>query len=1468
MTNGRLLFGLLTLFGIVHLSFDAGVCRNANLTGMPLEYFHPIVREWFEKTFSAPTEAQALGWPAIASGRHTLISAPTGSGKTLAAFLVCIDRLLRAGVCGDLADVAQVVYVSPLKALSNDVHKNLSVPLREITDLAWKNGIMVPEIRVAVRTGDTPASERQAMARKPPHIWITTPESLYILLTSLSGRRGLAGVRTLILDEIHAVADDKRGSHLSLSVERLCALVQEPVTRIGLSATQRPIEEVARFLVGAANIDPGGAPRCTIVDTGHRRKMDLEIEIPNDELGPIASHEIWDETISRIAALVQGHRTTLVFVNTRRLVERVAHLLSQKLGEECVVAHHGSLSRKTRLNAEERLKKAEVRVCVATASLELGIDVGAVELVCQIGSPRSIGILLQRVGRSGHWLGGVPKGRLFPLTRDELIECAALFYAVRHDDLDRLSIPPWPLDILSQQIVAMCSAGDWDVEDLFRTVRQAYPYRDLPRAWFDRIVEMLAEGISTRLGRRSAYLHWDRIHGKLRGRRGARLAALTSGGAIPDNADYQVIADPDGAYVGSVNEDFAIESLAGDIFLLGNTPWKVRRVERGRVRVEDARGQAPTIPFWLGEAPARTPELSADVSALREEIDRRLSQREECMRWLAEEVGLAGGAAEQCRAYIDEGKRVLGSVPSIRRVVAERFFDETGGTQLILHAPFGGRINRAWGLALRKRFCRTFDFELQAAATDDGINLSLGPQHSFPLEDIFRFLRSEGIEDSLQQAVLPSPIFAARWRWNLTRSLALLRSVGGKRVPAPLQRMRADDLLAAIFPAQTQCQDNRVTETVPIPDHPLVFETLRDCLTEALDVEGLRDVLQTIERGEIQFLAKDTPIPSAFSHQILNAMPYAFLDDAPLEERRARAVLLRRALPEHAADLGRLDPDAIRGAAEDAWPEIRDREELHDALLGLILFPEKEKSRFPAAAPEWLESLAAERRGFRVTRGDRAYWVAAERYSIACEALGVPAPLAAGTSSLAEGRGSVLLVRGWVEVSGPVRATELADILGLETGEVRSALAQLEGEGVVLRGFFTGRRDEEEFCDRRILARIHRATIAHLRREIEPVPASTFLRFLFSWQHLAGGTQLSGDHGLLEVVEQLEGFEAAAAAWEDEILRPRIRDYEPASLDTLCLAGEIVWGRWTRRETQAEVAARRPGLTRTAILGLGIREDMPWLLDRTSADETALSVPARDVLAFLRQRGASFFGEITAGARHLPSEVEDALWQLVAAGLVTADSFAALRSLVSGEARRADRSPRRRRQPRRTREGRWSLLDPLGPPPENLVELRARQFLRRYGLVIKELLAREPSAPPWRELLAVLRRSEARGEIRGGRFVSGFPGEQFALPEAVDALRAMRRNEEQGHYLKISACDPLNFVGILTPGPRVTAILGNRIIYRDGVPVAAVESGETRILTQVEAAEQPVLERLLDERPPAAFDPSRAAQPRHSRKTS
>ena len=1408
---------------------------------MPLTQLHPLVRDWFLSRFEAPTEAQAQGWPAIAQGRHTLIAAPTGSGKTLAAFLMCIDGLVRRALMGDLPATTQVVYVSPLKALSNDIRKNLEAPLSEIQALALERGLILPEIRASVRTGDTPAYERQKMAKQPPHILITTPESLYILLTSESGRRGLKGVRTLILDEIHAVADDKRGSHLALSVERLCALTDAPITRVGLSATQRPIEEMARFLVGNAHIDGDGTPNCLVVDTGHARKIDLAIRLPKRELGPIASHEQWGETLDDVADLVQAHETTLMFVNTRRLVERLSHQLSERLGESAVVAHHGSLSRSTRLAAEDKLKRGEVKVCVATASLELGIDIGDVDLVCQIGSPRSIGLLLQRIGRSGHSLGGVPKGRLFPLTRDELVECTALLRAVRRGELDTLRVPPWPLDVMAQQMVAACAVEEWSEDELFDLCRRAYPYRDLSRDKFDQITQVLSEGFASRRGRGGAYLHRDGVHGRLNGRRGARIAAMTGGGAIPDNADYDVIVDPEEVFVGTVNEDFAIESVAGDVFLLGNNPWKIRRVESGRVRVEDAHGLPPNIPFWLGEAPGRTRELSQEVTDLREAVSQRLERPLTAERWVMEETGVEQEAAGQLVAYLAEGARVLGMVPTGRRVVAERFFDDSGGMQLVIHAPFGSRVNRAWGMALRKRICRTFDFELQAAATDDGLNFSLGPSQSFPLEDVFTYIRSGNAEEVLLQAVLQAPLFGTRWRWDATRALAVMRFAGGRKVPAPLLRMRSDDLLAAVFPEQVACQDNAMPGDIEVPDHPLVFETVRDCLTEAMDVEGLKSVLTAIEQGEIEVYARDTVQPSVFAHQLLNTMPYAFLDDAPLEERRARAVPLRRALPDDARDLTALDPEAILLESEHAWPPVRDAAELHDALLVLGVLPEA-AARWPSwSAPAetretWFRTLVDDGLAHRLYRdGSPFAWVAAERAPLAMAAYPgatlTPASVLPDAAALEQEAAVLEVLRGWVECSGPFTTGEMAETLGLRRADVTIAAARLEGEGLLLRGRFRPGAAEEELCDRRVLARIHRATIGRLRREVEPVSPAVFTRFLLRWQHVHPDHRLHGEDGVLEVVEQLQGFEAAAGAWEAEILPARVADYNPALLDRLCWEGEVTWGRLTRTRANAGPEPGRGTLTRATPITLALRESLDWLLDRPPANDAPLLGDWGEVLELLSRRGASFTSDVIAATRRLPSDVEEILWQLAAAGRVTTDGMEAVRQRLRGSGSApARRSARSKRSAPRRRGGhsRWSVLEPLRPP-DDPTEDRARQLLTRYGVLFPELLARESIAPPWRELVRLLRRLEARGEIRGGRFVSGFVGEQFALPEAVEMLRSLRDAEAGSETLTLSALDPLNLAGILTPGERVPAVQGNRVVYRDGVPVFAPGGGELAV---------------------------------------
>ena len=1436
--------------------------------------FHPAVARWFEQTFGSPTEPQLRGWPAIQSGRYALISAPTGSGKTLAAFLASLDALFRQGAEAHLPDETQVVYVSPLKALSNDIRKNLQEPLSGIRALLGEANGHDIDVRAEVRTGDTTAAQRQALIKRPPHILVTTPESLYLLLTSESGRRMLRTARTLILDEIHAVVDDRRGAHLALSVERLTALVEAPLQRIGLSATQKPIEEVARFLVGTRALDKSGDPDCEIIDIGHRRELDLAIEIPKSPLEPVMSNEIWEEVYHRLAELIQAHRTTLVFVNTRRMAERVTHHLSELLGADAVTSHHGSLSAKLRLEAEDRLKRGELKALVATASLELGIDIGSVDLVCQLGTTRSIATLLQRVGRAEHKRGGLPKGRIFPLSPDELIECTALLRCVNRGELDRLTIPEKPLDVLAQQVVAAASTEDWDENEFFELVCSAWPYRNLTRGEFDQVVTMLAEGFSTKRGRRSALIHHDAINHRLRGRRGARLTALTSGGAIPDNADYRVLLEPSETFVGTVNEDFAVESLAGDIFQLGNASWRILRVNSGVVRVEDAKGQPPGIPFWLGEAPARTDEVSRAVSNLRIEIEKRLSVGDadgfpyKIEEWVAKELQLPQHAAEQVAAYFADAYCSLGVIPSQQTLVLERFFDESGGMQLVLHAPFGSRINRAWGLALRKRFCRSFNFELQAAATDDAIVISLGTQHSFPLDEVFRYLNSETVRELLVQALLDAPMFTIRWRWNATRSLAVPRFRGGAKIAAPLQRMESENLLAAVFPDQLACLEHIVGDR-EIPDHPLVKQTIDDCLTEAMDIDGLEEVLRKIEGGEVRCIARDLPEPSPLAAEILNARPYAFLDNAPLEERRTHAVYTRRASERNGSDgLGVLDAAAIEKVKAEAWSTATNTDELHDSLMLIgVMTPEEIHRSASENAQQFFSSLVAENRATRLLlsleRSDPAtFYIAAERLPMlrAIYPSAVCRPELILPDSMRERtweRADTIreLVRGRMEVSGPITVSELADTLVLQQSEIDAALLALEAEGFVLRGKFHPDAAEQEWCDRRLLARIHRLTIDRLRAEIQSVSVHEFYRFLFAWQRAGQKHRVEGLEGLQSVLEQLDGCELPLAAWESAVLPARVADYDPEWLDRLCFSGRVGWGRLS---TPQHPNARASAPLRTSPIALYLRENLAdWLMLSPPNSAIELSVTSQAVFDALQSGGALFFSELVRRTDKsvLPSQVEEALSQLVALGLVTSDSFDGLRALLVPSDKRPTFGRNTEKRRRRTNlaniefAGRWSSLPRSGGslagmgasngagPREAGIEKLARVLLRRYGVVFRRLLERESFPITWYELGRIYRRLEARGEIRGGYFVGGVSGEQFALPEAIGLLRSIRKSSSNGEVITLSAADPLNFQGILTPGTRIPAFTGNRILFRDGLPVAALESGEIRKLSEENIAD-------------------------------
>ncbi len=1463
--------------------------------------FHPAVASWFESAFRAPTEVQQQAWALTAQHRHALIAAPTGSGKTLAAFLSSINDLVVEGIERGLEDSVHVLYISPLKALSNDIQKNLQAPLSGIRGKLVELGYPDIAIRDAVRTGDTTAAERESMRRNPPHILVTTPESLFILLTSASGREMLATVRTVIVDELHAMAGNKRGSHLMLSLERLCALTSRDPIRIGLSATQKPIETMAEFLVGERpaqkNIFPpprgeglgeggveptapsplppstrGEGGKCAIVDTGYTRKRDLALELPRSPLDAVISHEAWSEIYDRLAALTKEHRTTLIFVNTRTLAERTARHLAERIGEEHVTAHHGSLAKEHRLSAEQRLKAGQLKALVATASLELGIDIGEVDLVCQLGPPRSIAAFLQRVGRSGHAVEAVPKGRLFPLSLDDLVESAALLDAVKRGELDRIRVPQKPLDVLAQQIVAEVASREWEVAALYDTLHRAAPYHELARAEFDAVVGMLAEGFSTRRGRRAAHLHYDMVNGKLRGRRGARLTALTNAGVIPDQFDYEVILSPEGWRIGSLNEDFAFESAAGDIFQLGNSSYRILKVETGKVYVQDAKGLPPTIPFWFGEAPGRTLELSAAVSRLMANAEHRLEEgMPACEHWLTQELALPEAAAQQLTRYLAAAKAALTTLPKLDTIVFERFFDEAGDTHLVIHSPHGSRLNRAWGLALRKRFCRQFNFELQASALEDSIVLSLGPTHSFPLEEVKGYLKSASVRELLTQALLDAPMFGTRWRWDATVALALRRSLNGQRVAPQLQRMAAEDLLAVVFPDQLACAENMTGER-EIPDHPLVRQTIHDCLHETMDVDGLITLLRRIEANAVQIVCRDLTAPSPLAESILNARPYAFLDDGAAEERRTHAVRTQKLLePQAAADLGRLDPEAIERVCREAWPDPASPDELHDALVVSGFLTAEEGAAWAA----FFEALHRERRVTVLTLPDgQGLWVAMERLPQALAAL--PEARAGDVSALPAGEKPDTetalreLLRSRLEMLGPVTQARLAGPLGMLPERILPGLLALEQEGAVMRGQITAssvipaeagiqnlanpvgpglRRDDGrlvEWCERRLLQRIHRYSIARKRAEIQPVAPAEFTRFLFEWQGLGEGRR-EGEAGLLAVLQQLEGFAASAGAWETDLLPARVQRYLPQMLDRLCSAGHVMW--WRPYAVTLDETARRSGPVRSTPIVLSARAHLGYWQSLPEAAEAPpqLSHPGRRVLDNLKEYGASFFGDLTHDTGLLRAEVEQALGELVAYGLVTCDSFAGLRALTLPAARRADRAGTRRAHRRGLHSvdeaGRWSLQRAPRPQPrpqalaDPAVDHIARVLLRRYGVVFRKLLEREDHLPPWRELFYVYRRLEARGEICGGRFVNGFSGEQFALPDATAPLRRAAKAASD-RLISISAADPLNLLGVILPGEKVPALPGNRLLFRAGKVIAVQIGGEVRYLEKISPAEE------------------------------
>jgi len=1708
-----------------------------NNTG--LADFHPASRAWFEERFGQATKAQADAWPQIRAGRHTLIAAPTGSGKTLAAFYAAIDMLLQRGLNGELSEGVQILYVSPLKALSNDIQKNLEQPLNGIAEQLHLQGFAPVDIRIAVRTGDTPPSERARMAKKPPHILVTTPESFYLLLTSASGRAMLSTVRSLVVDEIHALLGDKRGSHLALSMERLQHLISSQssgntkdqsgrtLQRIGLSATQKPIDLVANYLVGNATgqsecdssslgeVEVEGAdsrwPKadCAIVDSGFRRELDIRIEVPKSPLSALMSNEVWDELYGRLVELIESHDTTLVFVNTRRLSERLALALAERLGDDVVCSHHGSMSKDHRHNAEQRLKAGSLKVLVATASMELGIDVGSVDLVVQFSSPKSIATFLQRVGRSGHSINGTPKGILFPLTRDDLIEASALVHSIRRGQLDAIVMPEKPLDILAQQIVAEVSAqvhdrgrdgdtagdepgqrasrrdkskklsapdapeddlwaqgaddcGDvpankqpvdklsvqnqpskeifqplatalaamrtsgstrlsssakpaptpaspevrkaalaaaraglrgteaepasvksdvypketeeieetqetqetqeieeieeikekesfepmtpldsWCIDELYALVIKAFPFRELTKEEFEETLRMVADGYTSRRGRRGAHLHYDAINRRLRPRRGANLIALTNGGAIPDMFDYQVVLDPEDTVVGSLNEDFALDSMAGDVFTLGTHAWQILRVDGLKVRVRDAQGMNPTVPFWFGEGPGRTVELSQSVSNFRQQIGDLIldESADAAMQWCINAVGLPHSAASQVVEYLHAGMAALGAMPTRDTIIMERFFDEVGDMHVVIHSPFGSRINRGWGLALRKRFCKSFNFELQAAANEDSIVISLGSVHSFPLDEVFRYLQTTTVRDVLVQALLDSPMFEVRWRWNATRSLAIQRNRSGKRVPPQFQRMDAEDLIAHVFPDQIACAEN-LTGRRDVPTHPLVDQTIHDCLTEAMDIDALIELVGKIEREELTLIAKDLREPSPFAQEIINARPYAFLDDAPAEERRTNAIRNRSwADPAEARDYSLLDVSAIARVREEAWPLVHNAEELHDALqtLGYITAAEFADNGFE----KWRERLVLEGRLHQLVQHPQELLFATEDlpkfralFPECCAQFDTPSFLEDVCFEPEEALRD--LVRSRLEGLGPVTAQRLADEVSLPCVKIDAALLALEVEGFVFQGKFTPRAEQAgdgpvEWCERRLLQRIHRYTIDSHRKAIKPVSLQVYTQFLFDehglqpvrdddeMPHSSAEASLDGQTQLQRSLAMLDGISAPAASWEADLYPSRVSDYDPNWLDVLCISGRVTWGRYVQPSaSQRALHKGSSGPVKTTPIAIMSRANLDiWQAmaraQLKEADEgprktrvgqdapsgKTFSNTAQRIEADLLTNGASFFDQIQSRSGLLKAQLEEGLAELVGAGRLNSDSFTGLRALLTPAAKKQGAHRRRRRSPMFGVEeaGRWSLLETFAPRPADTAETEAmttarteteaentrrspatpaiiRQpratrpnnsrsgwdvldddqlerlisiYLNRWGVLFRSIIERELLAPPWRVLLRALRRMELRGTVRGGRFIAGVGGEQFAFQEAVDGLRSMAKEvaAAKPRYHSLAASDPLNLLNLILPRRKLAKLLNNRVLFEDGIPIAVVESGEVKFLREVAPEKQWALQQAL-----------------------
>ncbi|MGQ0642777.1 MAG: DEAD/DEAH box helicase [Gemmatimonadaceae bacterium] len=1447
--------------------------------------FHRIIGSWFAESLGTPSEPQRQGWPVIATGSHTLILAPTGSGKTLAAFLWELNALITEGLEGPLANAVHLLYVSPLKALNNDIQRNLTLPLTQLKSRFQAQGEKFPEIRVDVRTGDTPQSARSRMIRKAPHILITTPESLHIMLTTLRGRGMFSGVRAVIVDEIHAIAGSKRGAHLALTLERLEHLVDRPVQRIALSATQRPLDEVARFL-GGGDVSAGTwSPRpVSIVDCGLVRRAQLRIVSPVEDLRHVGE-SVWPAIFEQIAQHLQQARTTLVFCNNRAHAEKIATRVNALAGSEVAHAYHGALSRERRLHLEQRLKAGDLRALTTTSALELGIDIGSVDLVIQIQSPKRVTSALQRVGRAGHSLGAVSRGIFLPTHLDDALETLAITAAAREGDVEPTQVPQNPLDVLAQIVVATVAADPWHADDLFVLVRRAYPFHRLTRAAFDEVLAMLSGKYSPELTAELApRILWDRTTGRLEALRGSRQTAIVSGGTIPDRGHYAVLLG-DRTRIGELDEEFVLESRVGDVFLLGSTTWRFSAIEHDRVIVTPAPGAPARMPFWKGEYMARSAHVTARIGALRRTFAELDSDDQAAVEALATLLGCDAGLVSALSGYMREQRAVAGVVPDDRTLLLESFRDETGAAYLILHSPYGGRVNAPFAMALSARLRARFPtIQQQVQTTDDGVLIRLGDFASDPPTDVAFALPSAEAEQSVLREVGGSPLFGAHFRMSAGRALLLPRARPGKRMPLWLQRLKALDLLDIVREHAS---------------FPILLETYREVLNDSFDVPAFRQLLDTIERGGVRLrtAALSQSSPFARSARFVFVMDWLYVDDTPHAERRV-------------AELS-LDTTLLRDLLGAAPVE----DDTYAALLELVAERRGTAARFQARDNNELLLLLG--RAGDLTRAEIDARLTVEaRHAAVVEDLIAAGHLAVVRIPTASGRElrytlpelapeyraafarkgriaareramhAALIVRRFLATAAPVSVDELRQRYALPRLWVERVLSDAEAKGDFVQGRFPP-GDESRWCARRLFERARRRALAKARRAVQPVPLPAFVAFLQRWQHIDTRDNLESAEGCETIVRQLAGAPLPPESLDREILAPRLVHYDPTCLTRMSSTGELVWSGVGRVRKESGMLA----LAAVRLVQRG-QEDV-WLTP-AAGYEDALGDNARSVLAALRTAGARFLADLQRDTKLTGHALREALREMVAAGLVTADGFDALREVARlrplhvRDRVRADptrwlpadferQSPIGQRRPNVARLPRWQRPDRPGradgwagrwaalsvpnepPPPRSEAETAAAQlvaqaWLDRYGIVARDIHRREQPNVPWRAVYEHLRAMELRGVIRRGYFVQGLSGAQFALADAVERLRGVAA-EVDPSAVCMNARDPANAFrwargtqlekGDAARGPNPARALRALLVTRAGRPIFAVEGRLERIRRLPNASDADVVAAAL-----------------------